>query len=56
MPDPQHLDPGQPVPVAGYYLAHDMFGEPIAQVAPMRKGEPLPPLPKGFTWVPMEKW
>ena len=27
MPDPQHLDPGQPVPVAGYYLAHDMFGE-----------------------------
>jgi hypothetical protein len=56
MPDPQHLDPGQPAPVTGYYLAHDMFGESVAKVAPMRKGEPLPPLPKGFTWVPMEKW
>jgi hypothetical protein len=56
MPDPQHLDPGHPVPAAGYYLAHDMFGESIAQVVPMREGEPLPPLPKGFTWVLMEKW
>ena len=26
-PDQQHLDPGQPAPVTGYYLAHDMFGE-----------------------------
>ena len=55
-PDQQHLDPGQPAPVTGYYLAHDMFGESVAQVAPVRKGEPLPPLPKGFTWVLMDKW
>ncbi len=49
MPDPQHLDPEQPAPVAGYYRAHDTFGAPIEQVVPMREGEPLPPLPRGFT-------
>jgi hypothetical protein len=56
MPDPQHLDPGQLTPFAGYYRAHDVFGSPIEQVVPMREGEALPPLPKGFTWVLMEKW
>jgi hypothetical protein len=56
MPDPQHLDPGQPAPVAGYYRAHDAFGAPTEQVVPIRESEPLPPLPKGFTWVLMEKW
>ena len=55
MPDPQHLDPVQPAPVAGYYRAHDAFGAPTEQVVPMRESEPLPPLPKGFTWVLMEK-
>jgi hypothetical protein len=56
MPDPQHLDPGQLAPFAGYYRAHDAHRSPIAQVVPMREGEALPPLPKGFTWVLMEKW
>ena len=56
MPDPQHLDPGKPAPAAGYYRAHDVLGTPIAQVVPMRDGEPLPPLPEGFTWVLMDKW
>ncbi len=56
MPDPQHLDPGQPAPVAGYYRAHSASGTPIEQVVPMREGELLPPLPTGFTWVLMEKW
>ena len=56
MPGPQHLDPGQPTPVAGYYRAHNVLGAPVEEVVPMREGEPLPPLPKGFTWVLMEKW
>ena len=57
MPDGQPLNPGQPAPVAGYYRAHDAHGSPIAQVVPMREGEPLPSLPKGCTWVLlMEKW
>jgi hypothetical protein len=56
MPDPQPLDPGQPAPVAGYYRAHNVLRAPIEQVVPMREGEPLPPLPEGFTWVLMEKW
>jgi hypothetical protein len=56
MQDPQHLDPGQPAPVTGYYRAQDAHRSPIAQVVPMREGEPLPPLTKGFTWVLMKKW
>jgi len=56
MPDPQHLDPGQPAPVAGHYRAHDARRSAIAQVVRMREGELLPPLPTGFTWVLMEKW
>jgi hypothetical protein len=36
MPDPQHLDPGQPAPVAGYYRAHNLSGAPIERVVPMR--------------------
>jgi hypothetical protein len=55
MPDSHSLSPGQPAPVAGYYCARNMFGAPIEQVVPMREGEPLPPLPKGFTWVLMDK-
>jgi hypothetical protein len=56
MPDLQQIDPGQPAPVAGYYRAHNVLGVPGEQVVPMREGEPLPPLPKGFTWVLMDKW
>jgi hypothetical protein len=56
MPDPRHLDPGQPSPVAGYYRAHNVFRSPGEQIVPMREDEPLPPLPKGFTWVLMDKW
>jgi hypothetical protein len=56
MPDPQYLDPGQPAPHAGHYRAHDAHRSPIAQVVRMREGEPLPPLPKSFTWVLMDKW
>jgi len=56
MPDPQHLDPGQPAPVAGYYRAHDASGTRIERVVSMREGELLPPLRKGFTWVLMDKW
>jgi hypothetical protein len=56
MPDPQHLEPGQAAPVAGYYRAHNSLGAPIQQVVPMREGELLPPLRKGFTWVLMDKW
>jgi len=56
MADPQHLEPGQPTPVAGYYRAHNMFRSPVEQVVPRREGEPLPLLPKGFTWVLMDKW
>ena len=56
MPDPQPLSPGQPAPVAGYYRAHNAVGRPIEQVVPMREGELLPLLPKGFTWVLMDKW
>jgi hypothetical protein len=56
MPDPEHLDAGQPAPVAGYYRAHDVHRSPIAQVVRMREGELLPPLPKGLTWVLMHEW
>jgi hypothetical protein len=56
MPDPQHLDPGQLALFAGYYRAHNALGTPTEQVVPMREGEPLPPLPKGFTWALMENW
>jgi hypothetical protein len=56
MPDPRRLDPGQPAPSAGYYRAHDVSGAPIEQAVPMREGEPLPPLPKGFTWALMDRW
>jgi hypothetical protein len=56
MPDPKHLDPGQPAPFAGHYQAHDARRSPIAQVVRMRLGELLPPLPRGFTWVLMDKW
>jgi hypothetical protein len=41
MPDPQHLDPGQPAPVAGYYRVHDASGTGIERVVSMREGELL---------------
>ena len=56
MPDPQHLDPGKPAPVVGYYRAQNALGSPIEQVVAMREGELLPPLPTGFIWVLMDKW
>ena len=56
MPDPQPLRPGDTVPLAGYYRAHNVFGSPIEQVVAMREGEKLPPLPVGFTWVRIEAW
>jgi hypothetical protein len=49
VPRLQYLDPRQPAPVAGYYRAHDAHRSPIEQVAAMREGELLPPLPAGFT-------
>lgn len=56
MPSLRHLDPEQPAPVPGYYRAHDVLGAPIEQVVPMREGVALPSLPKGFTWVLIDKW
>jgi hypothetical protein len=56
MPDPQHIDPGQPVPVARYYRAQNALGTPIERVVSMCEDEPLPPLPKSCTWVLMDKW
>jgi hypothetical protein len=56
LPDPQHLDPGLPAPVAGFYRAHDASGTRIEQVVSMREGELLSPLRKGYTWALMDKW
>jgi hypothetical protein len=56
MPNLQPLRPGDAAPLAGYYRAHNVVGSPIEQVVAMRKGEKLPPLPAGFTWVWIEAW
>jgi hypothetical protein len=55
MQNKQYLDPGKPAPVAGFYRAHNVLGVPVDEPVPIREGEPLPPLPPGFTWVLMNK-
>ena len=46
-----HHPPGEPTPATGVYQQHSIFGTPIERRESLRKGEPLPQLPIGHTWV-----
>jgi hypothetical protein len=51
MPDPAEHPPGTSAPVSGRYRLHNVFGSPLAHVAHVRAGEPLPPAPIAHTWL-----
>ena len=41
---------GTPAPASGTYEQLNVFGRATGQRVAVRKGKPLPPLPRGFTW------
>lgn len=49
MADIEH-QPGEPASCEGEYLELNVFGAPTGWSVHVKKGEPLPPLPRGFTW------
>ena len=46
----EDYQPGDPAPETGDYEECNVFGSPTGTVAHVRKGEPLPGAPRGFTW------
>jgi hypothetical protein len=49
MPLDIHL-PGDPAPRTGHYEECNVFGTSSGIVRHVTEGEPLPSLPRGFTW------
>jgi hypothetical protein len=41
---------GTPAPESGTYEQLNVFARPTGHRVAVRKGEPLPPLPRGFSW------
>jgi hypothetical protein len=48
--DQDEHEPGRPAPRHGHYEALNVFGRPAGQVVERVEGQPLPDLPRGFTW------
>ena len=42
--------PGEPAPHTGRYEELNVFGSETGNVIHVRKGDPLPAAPHGFTW------
>jgi hypothetical protein len=55
MPERQEHQPGSLAPVTGHYEELNVFGTPTKRVQHVRKGERLPPSPRGFTWRQIEE-
>jgi hypothetical protein len=47
---PAERHPGHLAPTTGVYTAHNVFGTRTDIKVLVREGEPLPVLPRGFTW------
>lgn len=45
---------GTPAPASGTYEQLNVFGRATGHRVAVRKGESLPPLPRGFTWRPVD--
>lgn len=54
--EPSEHKPGEPAPHTGDYEELNVFGSPTGWSRHVRKGEPLPALPRGCSWrhVPPE--
>jgi hypothetical protein len=50
MPEQDEQQPGDPTPREGHYEALNVFGSKTGRIVQMNEGQPLPPLPRGFTW------
>lgn len=46
---PDHMG-GTPAPESGTYEQLNVFARPTGRRVTVRKGEMLPPLPRGFSW------
>lgn len=46
----QDYSGGVPAPASGTFKELNVFGRATGHRVTVRKGEPLPPLPRGFTW------
>jgi hypothetical protein len=42
--------PGEPAPEDGIYETLNIFGSPSGNSVQLRKGQALPPLPRGHMW------
>jgi hypothetical protein len=49
MKSDEHL-PGELAPLSGEYEELNVFGRPTGWSVYVQKGQPLPALPRGFTW------
>jgi hypothetical protein len=45
---------GMPAPVSGTYEQLNVFGRATGHRVAVEKNESLPPLPRGFTWRPVD--
>jgi hypothetical protein len=50
MPRRAEHHPGEPAPERGHYESLNIFGSPAGDSVHLEKGEPLPALPRGYTW------
>ena len=48
--EPSEHQPGGPAPHTGDYEELNVFGSPTGWSRHVRKGEPLPSLPRGYSW------
>lgn len=46
---------GTLAPASGAYVQLNVFGRATGHRVAVRKGELLPPLPRGFTWRPADR-
>jgi hypothetical protein len=45
-----HLRPDDLAPATGTYQEHNVFGTATGRTVVAKESEPLPSLPRGFTW------
>jgi hypothetical protein len=49
-PQPYDIEPGDPAPATGICEAHNALGSRTGESVTVCQGEPLPRLPRAFTW------
>jgi hypothetical protein len=49
------LQPGDDAPVTGTYEELNIFGARTGRLHVAQEGDPLPRLPRGFSWRPIDR-